>query len=102
MHSVCSIYLIYARYIISMYDLYLAVILLYSPQKSVLLCFHYISTCSQFVRTGSCLLLWRRQSENIEPAPSTERQYHQRHSDLSKKVLDEQSRHTTFYFSCKK
>lgn len=62
-------------------------------------CFHYISTCSQFARTDSCLLLRRRQSENIEPAHSTERQHHRHNSDSSEKVLDEQSLRPTFYFS---
>lgn len=70
-----------------------------SPQKPAPLHFHYISICSQFVRTDSCLSLWRRQSENIEPAHSNNRQHHQHNSDSSKKMLDEQSLQSTFYFS---
>lgn len=56
---------------------------LYDPCS--LLCFHYISACSQFARTDSCLLLCGRQSENIEPARSTMRLQRQHNSDSSKK-----------------
>lgn len=88
-----SIHLSYAHYIISAYDLCLGVIpLLFSIEAG-------ISTCSQFARTDSCLLLRRRQSENIEPAHSAERQHHQHNSDSSEKVLEEQSLRPTFYFS---
>lgn len=97
MHLVCNIHLRYVHYINSEYDLCLGVIQL--QQKPGLLCFHHISTCTQFVRTDSCLLLWGRLSENIEPAHSTKRQQHQHNSDSSEKVLDEQSPPSTFYFS---
>lgn len=70
-----------------------------SPHKPALHHFHSISTSSQFVRTDSCLLLQRRQSENIEPAHSTKRQHHQHNSDSSEKVLDEQSLRSAFNFS---
>lgn len=70
-----------------------------SPHKPALHHFHSISTSSQFVRTDSCLLLRRRQSENIEPAHSTKRQHHQHNSDSSEKVLDEQSPRSAFNFS---
>lgn len=56
---------------------------LYDPCSP--LCFHYISACAQFARTDSCLLLCRRQSENIEPARSTMRLQRQHNSDSSKK-----------------
>lgn len=62
--------------------------------------FHYISTCTQFARTDSCLLLWGRRSENIEPAHCAKRQQRRHNSDSSKKkVHDEQSPGSTFYFS---
>lgn len=70
-----------------------------SPHKPALHHFNSISTSSQFVRTDSCLLLRRRQSENIEPAHSTKRQHHQHNSDSSEKVLDEQSPRSAFNFS---
>lgn len=92
MHLVCSIHLSYAHYIISAHDLCLGIILLlFSTEAGAVPRFHYISTCSQFVRTDSCLLLWRRRSENIEPAHSTQRQHRRHYSDSSEKVLDEQS-----------
>lgn len=102
MHLVRSIRLSYVHYIISTYDLSLGAILLrLSTEAGGLLRFHYISTCSQFVRTDSCLLLWRRQRENIEPAHSAKRQHHQHNSDSSKKVLGEQSLRARFLFFIK-
>lgn len=47
--------------------------------------FHYISTCTQFARTDSCLLLWGRRSENIEPAHCAERQHWRHNSDSSER-----------------
>lgn len=47
--------------------------------------FHYISTCTQFARTDSCLLLWGRRSENIEPAHCAERQQRRHNSDSSER-----------------
>lgn len=47
--------------------------------------FHYISTCTQFAQTDSCLLLWGRRSENIEPAHCAERQQRRHNSDSSER-----------------